>query len=292
MIKKAIGANGQIRALVIDSTEIVNEAQKICNASPAAIAALGRALTMGALMGSMLKNARDRLSVFIKGDGPLGGIVVCAEYAADFVGARGYAHHPEANVPKKPNGKLDVSGIVGKGFLAVTKDLGLKEPYTGRVPLISGEIAEDFAYYYSASEQRPAAVALGVLVDVDLSVKRAGGFFLEMLPGAADETAKALSETLRALPPITSVLEENPNLDDLLKRLLGRWDIQALEDVPAKYHCDCARERVERALVSLGEAELRGLIAGKDETEITCQFCPKTYVFIKTDLQALLDSSK
>lgn len=240
-------------------------------------------------MGSMLKEKSDNLTIYIKGDGPLGGIVA----AANGDGAvKGYVYNPLADVPKKRNGKLDVGKAVGKGYLSISKDLGLKEPYVGQVPLVTGEIAEDFTYYYAKSEQTPTAVSLGVLVDTDLSAKKAGGFLLQLMPDCDDETAKKIEERIKELPPITELLTECKTEEEAIEKILEGFEPKMLDEAEAKYRCDCSKERIDRALISLGKAELEDIINTDGKAELTCQFCPKIYRLDKEELTALLNSAK
>lgn len=287
-IKRAITTDGAIRAYCIDSTDIVQTAYEYHHTTPVATAALGRTLTMCAVMGSQLKGQNDSLTVLIKGDGPLGGIVACADSS---VGVRGYVYNPQANVPNKKNGKLDVSGVIGAGYLSISRDLGLKEPYVGQVPLVTGEIAEDFTYYYALSEQVPTAISLGVLVDVDYTVKCAGGFMVQLMPGADESVGVQMEETVRALPPITTILDEGITSAQVLERLLAGRSYELLEDVQAGYRCDCSMERIERALLSLGRDELEDIIRSQGEAELTCQFCPRTYRVPRARLEQLLQSA-
>lgn len=288
-IKRAISADGFIRISLINSTDIVNVAQRYHHTTPVATAALGRTLTMAAIMGSMLKEKSDNLTIYIKGDGPLGGIVA----AANGDGAvKGYVYNPIADVPKKRNGKLDVGKAVGKGYLSISKDLGLKEPYVGQVPLVTGEIAEDFTYYYAKSEQTPTAVSLGVLVDTDLSAKKAGGFLLQLMPDCDDETAKKIEERIKELPPITELLTECKTEEEAIEKILEGFEPKMLDEAEVKYRCDCSKERIDRALISLGKAELEDIINTDGKAELTCQFCPKIYRLDKEELTALLNSAK
>lgn len=286
---RAISEDGFIRLTLIDSTDIVTIAQKYHNTTPVATAALGRTLTMAAIMGCNLKSPDDRLTIYIKGDGPLGGIVAAADGACN---VKGYVYNPLTDIPKKANGKLDVGGAIGKGYLSISRDLGLKDPYVGQVPLITGEIAEDFTYYYAKSEQTPTAVALGVLVDTDLSAKKAGGFMLQLMPGCDDETAEKLEKHIAALPSATELLSECETLKDAAFKILDGFSPKLLDEFAYFYRCDCSRDKIDRALISLGRKELEDIINTEGKAELTCQFCPKVYRLNKEELQNLLESAK
>ncbi|MBE7010523.1 MAG: Hsp33 family molecular chaperone HslO [Ruminococcaceae bacterium] len=283
-ITRVIDTEGNLRISFIDSRDIVNAAQSIHHTSPVVTAALGRTLTMTALMGSMLKAPTDNVTVYIKGDGPLKGMV-CSSDGAGMV--KGYAYEPLVDMPLK-RGKLDVGGAVGKGSLAISRDLGMKDPYVGRVPLVTGEIGEDFTYYYAKSEQTPTAIALGVLVDTDLSAKQAGGFIVQLMPGASDAVAIRLEENLNALPPLTTMLEDGLTAEEIIEKLTEGFTIKYLDGAEYEYRCDCNRDKICRALISLGKEELCDMIEKDGGAEITCQFCPKVYRFSKEELQDLL----
>lgn len=286
-ITRAIDTEGNIRISFINSRDIVNTAQSIHHTSPVVTAALGRTLTITALMGSMLKAPTDNLTVYIKGDGPLGGMVT----AADGNGmVKGYAYEPLVDLPLK-KGKLDVGGAIGRGSLAISRDLGLKEPYVGRVPLVTGEIGEDFTYYFAKSEQTPTAIALGVLVDTDLTAKQAGGFIVQLMPGADDAVAAALEENLRALSTITTMLENGMSAEEVIESVAKGFALKYLDGVDYAYRCDCSEEKIARALISLGVDELQDMIEKDGGAEITCQFCPKVYRFNKEELTALYESA-
>ena len=287
-ITKAIDADGYLRISFIDSRDIVNTAQQIHNTSPVVTAALGRTLTITALMGSMFKEPTDNLTVYIKGDGPLGGMVTAADGAGM---VKGYAYQPLVDLPLK-RGKLDVGGAIGHGSLAISKDIGLKDPYVGRVPLVTGEIGEDFTYYFAMSEQTPTAIALGVLVDTDLSARQAGGFIVQLMPGAPDKVAMKLEENVRSLAPITTLLEEGKTATDIIEAVLDGFEIKYLDAQDYEYRCDCSMEKITKALISLGADELSDMIEKDEGAEITCQFCPKVYRLSKDELKALLESAK
>ena len=287
-ITKAIDTDGFVRISFINSRDIVNTAQKIHNTSPVATAALGRTLTITALMGALLKEPTDNMTVYIKGDGPLGGMVTAADGAGM---VKGYVYEPLVDLPLK-RGKLDVGGAIGKGSLAISRDLGMKEPYVGKVPLVTGEIGEDFTYYFAMSEQTPTAIALGVLVDTDLTAKQAGGFIVQLMPGAGDDVAVKIEENLRELPPVTTLLEEGKTPEEIIEAIAKGFAIKYLDGATYEYRCDCSYEKISRALISLGKEDLLDMIEKDGGAEITCQFCPKVYRLDKEELTALYESAK
>ena len=288
-IYKAIDSQGLVRVFFVDSRDIVETARKIHNTSPVATAALGRTLTMTALIGSGMKDKEDTVSVFIKGDGPLGQIVTTANGNGT---VKGYVANPAVHLPLKDNGKLDVGGAVGKGNLSITMDLGLKEPYCGQVPLVTGEIAEDFTYYYAKSQQIPTAISLGVLVDRDYSVKQAGGLFVQLMPGCDDETAALIEKNVTELPSVTTMLEEGMTPDLIITSVFAGLFFKYLDEDEYNYKCDCSKEKIERALISLGEKELKNMIEEDHKAEVTCRFCPEAYKFTEFDLINLLNRAK
>lgn len=285
-ILRAVDVNGVLRVSFLDSKDIVNTAQKIHNTSPVATAALGRTLTMTAFLGSMLKSPDDKVTVYIKGDGPLGGIVATSDGEGM---VKGYVYNPLVELAHNKQGKLAVGKAIGKGYLSISKDLGLKEPYMGSVPLVTGEIAEDFTYYFAKSEQTPTAIALGVLVDTDLSVKRAGGYIIQLMPNADDETAKQIEENIKNLPPVTEMLDSGMTGEDIILNVAAGFALKFLDSADYEYRCDCNREKIERALISLGREELTDIIENEGKAELTCQFCPKVYKLNKEELCELLE---
>lgn len=288
-IIRAIDSQGLVRVSFIDSRDMVEEARRIHKTSPVATAALGRTLTMTALIGSGMKDKRDTVSVFIKGDGPLGQIVTTANGDG---AVKGYVANPAVHLPLKSNGKLDVGGAVGKGSLSMTMDLGLKEPYCGQVPLVTGEIAEDFTYYYAKSQQIPTAISLGVLVDTDYTVKQAGGLFVQLMPGCDDETAAIIEKNVTELPPVTTMLEEGMSGDLIITSVMAGLFFKDLDGAEYNYKCDCSREKIEKALISLGEKELLAMINEDHKAEVTCRFCPEIYKFSEFELIELLNKAK
>lgn len=250
---------------------------------PTATAALGRTLSVGAMMGAMLKGA-EKLTIQIKGDGPIGQIVVDANADGE---VRGYVDNPGVDLPLNAAGKLDVGGAVGlEGFIYVTKDLGLREPYRGSTPIISGEIGDDFTYYFAKSEQTPSAVALGVLVDVDYKVRAAGGFIIQTLPGLTDEEIGEIEQKLAKLPPVTTLLDKGATLEEILSSILE--DVRLLETTDVYFRCKCSRERVEQTLMSLGREELAAIREEDGKAEVVCQFCNEAYQFSDKEIEDVM----
>ena len=285
-IVRAVAADGTIRAFAAVTTHLVEEARLMHDASGVAIAALGRTLTAAAIMSKMLKSENDVLTIQIKGDGPLGSIVTVADAEAN---VRGYVNNPFVELPLNSLGKFDVSGAVGKnGYLNVIRDLGLKEPYVGYVELYTGEIGEDIAYYYAFSEQVPSVVSLGVLVAPDGRVINAGGYIIQMMPGAEDGLAEALENRIGSLKPVTTLLEEGKSPEDLLKLILGEMGLEITEEYPCKYLCNCSRERMERNLISLGAKEILEIASEQHGAELQCHFCNRKYYFTENELLGLI----
>ncbi len=276
--------NGEIRGFIANTKELVNQGQMFHKTSPVASAALGRLLTAGVMMGATLKGEQELLTLNIRGDGPLGGVLVTANGKGQ---VKGYVHNPIVDIPLKANGKLDVSGAIGKGMLTVIKDLGMKEPYVGQVALVSGEIAEDVTYYFASSEQTPSVVALGVLVDVDYTIKQSGGFIIQLLPQATEETIARLEKNIENLPSVTTMYKEGMNEEEMLERVLAGFDIQIHEISHPAYVCNCHRKRVEKALISISEEERKSMIDDGKTIEVKCHFCDKAYAFTIEDIKAL-----
>lgn len=285
---RATALQGQVRAFAARTTGIVEELKRRHQASPTALAALGRTITAGAMMGAMLKG-EEKLTIQVKGGGPIGQIVVDANAKGE---VRGYVEEPDVNLPPNAAGKLDVAGAVGTdGFLYVIKDLGLKEPYRGSVPIVSGELAEDFTYYFAKSEQTPSAVALGVLFEKgDYTVKAAGGFVIQLMPGLSEEEIESIEARLGALPPMTTMLENGLELDEILANVLGM--VQVLETMDLRFQCKCSRSRVEQTLLSLGSEELENMIEEDRKAELHCHFCNESYLFTEQELRELADQVK
>lgn len=285
-IVRAVAADGGIRAFAAVTTGLVQKAHELHGTSAVASAALGRTLTAAAMMSRMFKNEKDVLTIQIKGDGPLGGIVVVSDYNSN---VRGYAHNPSVYLPLNSAGKLDVAAAVGKsGYINVIKDLGLKEPYIGYVELISGEIGEDLAYYFAASEQVPTVVALGVLIAPDESVITAGGYIIQLMPGADEGLAEYLEDKVFLADSITYMLSEGLEPASILDKLLGEKGLQITDTVPCNYVCNCSRERMERNLIALGEKEIVEIAEEQHEAELQCHFCNKKYHFSEEELRGLL----
>ena len=283
-IVRMTAAEGTIRAFACVSTNLVQEAANVHQLSPVATAALGRTLTAAAMMSRMLKGEKDKLTVQIRGDGPLGGIVVVSDSKAN---VRGYVHNPDVDLPLNERGKLDIRTAVGFGYINVIKDLGLKEPYIGFSDLVSGEIADDLTYYYATSEQVPSTVALGVLVDAN-GVKSSGGFIIQLMPGAEEVTVQKLEEKLIGFPSISKLLADGTTPEGILEMLLDGLSPKVVETVPCEFVCNCSRDRMERNLISLGKEDLLEILEDKQGAELNCHFCNKKYNFTHDDLEKLV----
>lgn len=284
-IIRATAANDSIRAFAATTRETVQKARELHNTTPVASAALGRLLTAGAMMGIMLKGEKDLVTIQIKGDGPLEGEIVTADSKGR---VKGYVFNPNVDIPPKSPTKLDVGGAVGKGFLTVIKDLGLKEPYVGKTELVSGEIAEDLTYYYAKSEQIASAISLGVLVDTDTNIKQAGGFIIQVMPGITEEILSRLESRINVVPYITELLSMGDTPESILNLILGDMDLQIIDKVPTEYYCGCSRERVEKALLAIGKDDLKKILEEDKKAELSCHFCNKVYNFDENDLKRLL----
>lgn len=282
---RATAADGQIRAFAATTKEMVETAKNAHNTSPIATAALGRLMTAAAMMGSDLKGEGELLTLRIEGDGPIGGLLVTADGKGD---VKGYAFNPDVMLPPNAQGKLDVGGSLGLGVLSVIKDIGLKEPYVGQTQLITGEIAEDLTYYFATSEQVPSSVALGVLMNKDNTVRQAGGFIIQLLPGASDEIIDRLEAKLSGISSITSLLDAGKTPEEILTDILGEFGLEILKKMPVQFHCDCERSRVEKAIISIGRKEIQDMIDGEKEIEVNCQFCNKHYKFSVDELGEML----
>ena len=282
---RATAADGQIRAFAATTKEMVETAKNAHNTSPSATAALGRLMTAAAMMGSDLKGEGELLTLRIEGDGPIGGLLVTADGKGD---VKGYAFNPDVMLPPNAQGKLDVGGSLGLGVLSVIKDIGLKEPYVGQTQLITGEIAEDLTYYFATSEQVPSSVALGVLMNKDNTVRQAGGFIIQLLPGASDEIIDRLEAKLSGISSITSLLDAGKTPEEILTDILGEFGLEILKKMPVQFHCDCERSRVEKAIISIGRKEIQDMIDEGKEIEVNCQFCNKHYKFSVDELGEML----
>jgi len=285
---RATAANGHIRAFVATTRHLVDEAAAIHVTTPVASAALGRLLTATAIIGLMAGNESDLITVSIKGDGPIGGVLA----TSDGLGrVRGYVHNPKGDIAVRPDGKLNVGGAIGAGQITVIKDVGLKEPYVGTSALVSGEVAEDVAGYFAFSEQTPSIVSLGVLVDRDYSIKQAGGFLLQLMPGFDDEIIDKLEAKMAGFPAITALLDEGKAPEDVLDMLLADFGYEITEKSPLEFYCNCDRGRVTGALITMGADELTQIIEEDGKAEINCHFCNKQYVFDKIELTEILENS-
>lgn len=283
-IVRAVAANAQIRAFACTTREMVETARASHNTSPVVTAALGRLLSAGAMMGSMLKGDKDLLTLQIKGDGPVNGLTVTADSRGN---VKGYANVPDVILPANSIGKLDVAGALGQGILSVIKDMGLKEPYVGQTELQTGEIAEDLTYYFATSEQVPSCVGLGVLMEKDNTVKQAGGFIVQLMPFAEDSVIDKLEENLSKIQSVTSILDAGNSPEQMLELLLEGMEPEIMDTMPTKFYCNCDKARVEKALISIGKAELQSMIDDGEEIEINCHFCNTKYTFTVDELKAL-----
>ena len=286
---RATAAGGQIRAFAAVTTEVVETARSAHNISPVATAALGRLLTGGAMMGIMMKGEKDILTIQVQGSGPLKGITVTADSQGN---VKGYVGNPEVCIPANARGKLDVAGAVGAGTLNVIKDLGLKEPYAGQVALQTGEIAEDLTYYFATSEQVPSAVGLGVLMNRNNTVRQAGGFIVQLMPFAEESVISQLEKNVGGLTSVTSLLEQGHTPESLLQTVLEGFDVEMNEQLPVRFHCNCSKERVEKALISVGRKELNEMIQEGKPIELNCHFCNRNYTFSVEELKEILRRCK
>ena len=284
---RATAAGGQVRAFAATTRNTVEQARKAHNTSPVATAALGRLLTGGAMMGAMMKGEKDLLTIKIEGDGPIKGLMVTADSQGR---VKGYAFHPQVMLPPNAKGKLDVGGALGVGVLSVIKDLGMKEPYVGQTILVSGEVAEDLTYYFATSEQVPSAVGLGVLMNKDNTVKQAGGFIIQLMPFTEEAVIAALEEKVAGITSVTDLLEQGLSPEALLEQILGELGLEITDRMPAEYHCNCSRERVTKAIVSIGVKDIQEMIQDNEPIEVNCQFCDRHYIFMPEDLKHLLEA--
>lgn len=283
-IVRATAADTGIRAFACTTKNLVEKARQAHNTSPVVTAALGRLLSAGAMMGSMLKGEKDLLTLQMKGDGPVKGLVVTADPRGC---VKGYAHVPDVILPANAIGKLDVGGAVGKGYLSVIKDMGLKEPYVGQTELQTGEIAEDLTYYFAVSEQIPSCVGLGVLMERDNTVRQAGGFIVQLMPFTEESIIRRLEENLKKIPSVTAMLDGGDSPERMLERVLEGLEPKMTDTLPCRFQCNCDKTRVERALISLGRKELQDMIDEGREIEVNCHFCARDYLFTVEELQKL-----
>ena len=284
-ILRATAANGQIRAFFATTRDTVEYARNIHQTTPVMTAALGRLLTGSAIMGAMLKNEQDLLTLTIKGNGPGAGVLATADSQGR---VKGYAFNPHVEILPQSPGKLDVGGALGAGNLMVVKDLGMKEPYVGQVELATGEIAEDLAVYFVQSEQTPSAVALGVLVDVDCSVRHSGGFILQLLPGADEAVIDQLERSVAVVKSVTAMLDQGMTPEDMLDFMLAPLGYEITDRLPVQYHCNCSLERVEKALISIGKDEVQKILNEDAQMNINCHFCNTDYFFDENTLKTIL----
>ncbi len=287
---RAITKDGSVKAVAAVTKDLTEQVRNIHKTLPVATAALGRTLAAASMMGNALKEENASLTLQIKGGGPLGTVLAVSDHLGN---VRGYVQNPQVNVPLREDGKLDVGRAVGAdGTLTVIKDIGLKEPYIGSVGLLGGEIAEDLAAYFVESEQIPTACALGVLIDRNQSVKAAGGYIIQLLPGAGEDVIAKVEGGVMAAGAVTALLDRDPDPEALLRTVLSDFEVEILETAPIEYKCYCSRDRVERALISMGVAELEDLLAEQGGCELGCQFCDKVYRFTDKELQAIIDQMK
>ena len=285
---RCISSDGTLTVMAADTTDIVNTAQEIHKTSAVVSAALGRLLTAACLMGSALKGTDDSVTLRINGGGPAGTILAVSDSSGN---VRGYAVNPVVEIPLNDKGKLDVAGAVGTdGALTVIKDLGLKDPYVGQIPIASGEIAEDITSYFAVSEQIPTVCALGVLVNPDLTIRRAGGFIIQLLPTADDSVIDLVEKCIEGIEPVTKMLDSKMTPEEICRHVLANFELEVLDEAQPEYRCNCSRDRVSKALISMGREELSDIM--KDErTEVCCQFCDKKYVFTPADIAKLIEQS-
>ena len=286
---RATAANGQIRAFAATTRDLTEYARNAHNTSPVVTAALGRTMTAAVMMGSMMKGDKDLLTIKIQGDGPIGSITVTADSHCH---VKGYAQNPMVLIPANSIGKLDVAGAIGKGVLSVIKDIGLKDPYVGQTDLVSGEIAEDLTYYFAVSEQTPSSVGLGVLMNKDNTVRQAGGFIVQVMPFAEEATIAKLEENVQKIQSVTTLLEQGHTPESLLEQVLEGFDIEINDRIPTEFYCNCSKERVEKALISIGRKDLNEMIQEGKSIELNCHFCNTNYEFSVEELKEILRKCK
>lgn len=286
---KALAYDGQVRAYAVRSTETVAEAQRRHYTWPTASAALGRTISAGVMMGSMLKGA-DKLTIKVEGGGPLGVILVDTNAKGE---VRGYVTNPQTHFDLNEYGKLDVRRAVGtEGFISVVKDTGLRDFFTGSVPIVSGELGEDFTYYFVTSEQVPSSVGVGVLVNPDNTILAAGGFIIQLMPGAEDETITDIENHLKRIPPISKLIERGLTPEEILEEILGKGNVKFLETLPVSFSCTCSKDRFSNAIVSLGKEEIQDMIDTDGKAEAQCHFCNEAYQFTGEELKVLIEEAK
>ena len=286
-IVRATAAGETVRAFAIRSTELTAEARELHHTFPVVTAALGRLLSAGAMMGSMMKGDNDKLTIQIKGDGPIGQMTVTVDSHGN---VKGFPADPSVDIPRKRAGKLDVGGAVGRGTLTVSMDLGLREPYNGQVEIQTGEIGDDLAYYYTVSEQTPSAVGLGVMLNTDSSVRHAGGFIIQLMPDASEETIAAIEARVAEAEPVTTMMDEGMSPEDMLEWFLGGLDLRITEKLPVRYWCGCSKDKVAGALATISTKDLEDIINDGEEIEVKCYFCNSAYKFGIDELRQIMAS--
>lgn len=287
-IVRATAANHQIRAFAISSTNTIEEARQRHNTSPIATVALGRLMSAGAMMGTMMKGDDDIITIQIKGDGPIGGLTVTADAKAN---VKGYVNNPEVMLPLNSAGQLDVEKALGIGVLSVIKDIGLREPYVGDTILVTSDVTQDITYYFATSEQVPTSVGLSVIMSKDNTVKSAGGFIIQLLPDASEEIISALEKKIKEVKNVTTMLEHGYTPEQMLEELLGEFGLDILDKIPTQFYCNCSKERMSRALISIGRKELSSLIEEGRTIEVNCHFCGSHYNFDVEELKDLLNKA-
>jgi molecular chaperone Hsp33 len=286
---KALAFDGQVRAYAVKSTNTVGEAQRRHYTWPTASAALGRSMTAGVIMGAMLKGD-EKLTIKINGGGPIGGIIVDSNAKGE---VRGYVHHPQTHFDLNDKGKLDVRRAVGTdGMLMVVKDIGMRDYFTGQVPIVSGELGEDFSYYFASSEQVPSAVGVGVLVNPDNSILAAGGFIIQLMPGTDESTITKIENSIQSIPPVSKLIEKGLSPEELLFEILGKENVKVLETMPISFQCTCSKERFGNAIISLGTEEIEQMIEEDGKAEAHCHFCNEKYLFTVEELEELKSQAK
>ncbi len=288
-IVRATAADGQVRGFAATTRQMAEYARSVHNTSPVATAALGRLLCAGSMMGAMMKGEKDILTLQIKCNGPIGGLTVTADSQAR---VKGYVNNPEVMLPPNSKGKLDVGGALDMGILSVIKDMGLKEPYVGQTQLVSGEIAEDLTYYFASSEQVPSSVALGVLMNKDNTVKRAGGFIIQLMPFAEEAVISSLEKKIGELHSITELLDREMTPEQILEHMLGDFGLQIVDTIPTSFSCNCSKERVEKAIVSIGKKDIQEMIEDNEPIEVNCHFCNTSYCFSVEELKEIVKRSR
>lgn len=286
---RALAFDGKVRAFAVKTTDTIAEAQQRHGTWPTASAALGRTMTAGVMMGAMLKG-EDKLTVKVEGQGPIGAIIVDSNAKGE---VRGYVTNPQTHFDLNEHGKLDVRRAVGtEGMITIVKDLGMRDFFTGQVPIVSGELGEDFTYYFAASEQVPSSVGLGVLVNPDNTILASGGFIIQLMPGIEDETITVIEEKLSKMEPVSKLLDKGLSPEQLLQEILGEENVEILEQMPVMFDCNCSKERFGTAILSLGESEIREMIEDDGQAEAQCHFCMETYHYSETELEAYIDEIK